>query len=139
MTTQVSSPKTRKKKSNYLDKQTFNAAVIEVSNAIQEAIKNHQEPPQISNYLAKSLMDIVQGVARLKNFNLYEFKDDMIGDAYLDCLRAFKSFNPNASTRSGQINAYGYFTQVTYFAFIRRIKHEKKFLHRKMSNIESTE
>jgi len=50
----------------------------------------------------------------------------MVGDAIVDCVAAVKNFDPEAKTRSGKPNAFGYFTQIAWFAFLRRINTEKK-------------
>jgi len=41
-------------------------------------------------------------------------------------LNAIGNYNIEAATRKGKPNAFGYFTQICWFAFIRRIKKEKK-------------
>ena len=47
-------------------------------------------------------------------------------DAVENCLRAIGNYNIEAATRTGKPNAFSYFTQICYFAFIRRITKEKK-------------
>ena len=41
-------------------------------------------------------------------------------------LRAISNYNIETATRTGKPNAFSYFTQICYFAFIRRITKEKK-------------
>lgn len=127
------------KNKNYLDKETFSKAVTEAAIEVQRCIRENLPPPKISEYLAKSFYDIALGVSRKKNFVFYEFIDDMISDAIYDCMRALRSFDPNAVTRSGKVNAFGYFTQVVWFAFLRRIKLEKKYLNRKQTYVFDSE
>ena len=50
----------------------------------------------------------------------------MVMDAVENCLRAITNYNPNAVTRTGTQNAFSYFTQICFFAFLRRIEKEKK-------------
>lgn len=50
----------------------------------------------------------------------------MIGDAIENCCQYFDNFNPRKSK-----NPYGYFSAVIWWAFIRRIHKEKKFLYTK--------
>ena len=45
----------------------------------------------------------------------------MIGDAIENCLRYIHNFNPEKSS-----NPFAYFTQIMYYAFLRRIEKEKK-------------
>ena len=47
-------------------------------------------------------------------------------DAVENCLRAIGNYNIETATRTGRPNAFSYFTQICYFAFIRRITKEKK-------------
>ena len=47
-------------------------------------------------------------------------------DAVENCLRAIENYNLEAATRTGKPNAFAYFTQITWYAFLRRIAKEKK-------------
>ena len=47
-------------------------------------------------------------------------------DAVENCLKAISNYNLEAATRTGKPNAFAYFTQITWFAFLRRITKEKK-------------
>lgn len=57
-------------------------------------------------------------------------------DAVENCLRAINNYNIDAATRTGKPNAFSYFTQICYFAFIRRITKEKKQQDIKFKYIE---
>jgi hypothetical protein len=50
----------------------------------------------------------------------------MVMDAVENCLRAIENYNIEAATRSGNPNAFAYFTQIAWYAFLRRIAKEKK-------------
>ena len=41
-------------------------------------------------------------------------------------LKAVKNYNVEAATRKGKPNAFGYFTQISWYAFVRRIQKENK-------------
>ena len=43
-----------------------------------------------------------------------------------NCLRAIYNYNIETATRTGNPNAFSYFTQICFYAFIRRITKEKK-------------
>ena len=47
-------------------------------------------------------------------------------DAVENCLKAIENYDIEAATRTGKPNAFAYFTQITWFAFLRRIAKEKK-------------
>jgi hypothetical protein len=50
----------------------------------------------------------------------------MVMDAVENCLKAIENYNIEAATRTGKPNAFAYFTQISWFAFLRRIEKEKK-------------
>jgi hypothetical protein len=50
----------------------------------------------------------------------------MVMDAVENCLKAIENYNLEAATRTGKPNAFAYFTQITWYAFLRRIAKEKK-------------
>ena len=50
----------------------------------------------------------------------------MVMDAVANCLRAIENYNVEAATRTGNPNAFAYFTQISWYAFLRRIAKEKK-------------
>ena len=56
-------------------------------------------------------------------------------DAVENCLRAVKNYDVEAATRKGKPNAFGYFTQISWYAFIRRINKEKRQQDIKMKYI----
>jgi len=65
----------------------------------------------------------------------------MVMDGVENCLKAIYNYRIDASTRTGKPNAFSYFTQIAYFAFIRRIVKEKKqadikFKFMEQANIE---
>ena len=61
------------------------------------------------------------------------YKDDMISDAVENCLQYCLNFDPEKSS-----NPFAYFTQVTHYAFLRRIQREKRQLEIKNKILERT-
>ena len=47
-------------------------------------------------------------------------------DAVENCLKAIYNYNLEHATRTGKPNAFAYFTQIIWYAFLRRIQKEKK-------------
>ena len=82
---------------------------------------NSTEIPRIPEYLGECIMKIATGLSRKSNFINYSYKDDMILDGIENCVHCIHSFDPEKSS-----NPFSYFTQVIYFAFLRRIAKEKK-------------
>lgn len=123
-------PKPTKKRNSrgedYVNNKEFSLAVAEYVKSSSAAKNKGSGNPPITNYIATCLMKIANGLARSPNFMNYSYRDDMIMDAVENCIKAIYNYNIEAGTRSGVPNAFGYFTQISYFAFLRRIAKEKK-------------
>jgi len=78
-------------------------------------------------------MLLCERLASRLNFNGYTYKEDLIGDAIENCILSIKTFDPEKSD-----NAFAYFTQIAWNAFIRRIKKENKQLYIKHKNLLHT-
>lgn len=76
-------------------------------------------------------MKISEGLSHKPNFINYPHREDMIGDGIENCLMYFENFDPQKSK-----NPFAYFTQIIYFAFLRRIQKEKKQLYVKYKSTE---
>ena len=50
----------------------------------------------------------------------------MVMDGVENCLKAIMNYDLNTATRTGKPNAFAYFTQIVWYAFLRRIAKEKK-------------
>jgi hypothetical protein len=86
-------------------------------------------------------MKICEGLSHKPNFVRYTYRDEMVMDGVENCLKAIYNYNIDTATRTGKPNAFSYFTQIAYFAFIRRIVKEKKqtdikFKFMEQANIE---
>ena len=55
-----------------------------------------------------------------------------------NCLKAINNYNLEAATRTGKPNAFAYFTQISWFAFLRRIAKEKKQQDVKLRYLEKS-
>ena len=124
----------RKSKVHYVDNAKFLEEMIEYKKQYQTSINNNKEPPQISEYLGSVFLKIAQRLSFRPNFINYAFKDDMISDGIENCLHYIHNFNPEKSN-----NPFAYFTQIIYFAFIRRIQKEKKQLYIKYKSMQNYE
>jgi DNA-directed RNA polymerase specialized sigma subunit len=109
------------KPAHYVDNKKFLAALIEYREQVVEAEKQGLERPRVSNYLGECFIKIATHLSYKSNFINYSFKDDMISDGIENCLTAVGKFDPARSS-----NPFAYYTQVIYFAFVRRIQKEKK-------------
>ena len=123
-------------KAHYVDNAKFLEEMIEYKKMYHISKSNDEELPIISEYLGSVFLKIAQRLSFRPNFINYAFKDDMISDGIENCLHYIHNFNPEKSN-----NPFAYFTQIIYYAFIRRIQKEKKQLYIKyktMQNIEQS-
>jgi hypothetical protein len=125
-----------REKPHYVNNKEFSAAVVEYVNELNHARDNGLEEPVINNYIASCFMRISNGLSHKPNFVRYTYKEEMVMDAVENCLKAIGNYNVEAATRSGNPNAFSYFTQICYFAFVRRIKKEKRQADIKMDYID---
>lgn len=119
------------KANHYIDNKAFLAALIEHRQAVLAAKTANADLPPISNYLGDCFIKIARHLSYKSNFINYSYKDEMISDAIENCLAVVNNFDPAKSA-----NPFAYFTQITYFAFIRRIQREKKQLQTKYRYID---
>ena len=99
-----------------------------------EAVENNQEPPRVTEFMGRCFLLIATRLINKNNFCGYRFKEDMIGDATIDCVRYAHKFDPNRYN-----NPFAYFTTVCFYAFVRRIESEKKYLYKKFKLINESE
>ena len=112
---------TTKKPKHYVNNADFLKALVDYRDACVEAKKSNKEDPQIPNYIGECFYKIADHLSRKPNFISYSFRDEMIADGIENCLMYFRNFDPGKST-----NPFPYFTQIIYYAFLRRIQKEKK-------------
>lgn len=99
---------------------------------MDKAKENNVEIPQVPNYIGECFIKIATHLSYKSNFINYTFKDDMVSDGIENCLTAAAKFDPEKSS-----NPFAYYTQIIYFAFIRRIQKEKKQQATKYKIIEN--
>ena len=127
-----------KQKPHYVNNRDFSEAVVEHVRATNEAIKNNEKEPRIPEYIGECFLKISEGLSHKPNFVRYTYRDEMVMDAVENCIKAINNYNIEAATRTGKPNAFAYFTQISYFAFLRRIAKEKKQQDIKMKYIEQS-
>lgn len=119
----MSEPKARP---HYVDNKKFGKALEEYAVVVNKAKADNKPIPVVPNYIAECFLKIAEGLSHKVNFIRYTYREEMVMDAVENCLRAITNYNPNAETRTGTQNAFSYFTQICFFAFLRRIEKEKK-------------
>ena len=121
----------KKKKQHYVDNKKLLGEMTEYRNLVIKAKEEETPRPRVPNYIGECIMKISQHLSYRPNFINYTSKDDMISDGIENCLLYIDNFNPAKSK-----NPFAYFTQIIYYAFIRRIQKEKKQTYVKYKSIE---
>jgi hypothetical protein len=118
-------------KNHYIDNKLFLAEMSKYRDAIQLAKDNGDKKPDIPRYAAEAFIKIAENLSHKPNFLSYTFRDEMVADAIENCVMYASNFDPKKSS-----NPFAYFTQITYYAFLRRIQREKKQLYVKYKATE---
>ena len=106
---------------HYVVNADFLAAIVEMRANVQEAKKNNLPKPIVSNYIGECILKIATHLSYKPNFINYSYREEMISDGIENCLQYIDNFDPSKSN-----NPFSYFTQIIYYAFLRRIAKEKK-------------
>lgn len=111
---------------HYVNNKQFSESIVEYVNKLHNARENHKQIPVISEYIGRCFLKIAEGLSHKPNFACYTYREEMVMDAVENCLKAIGNYDITKSTRTGAPNAFAYFTQICYYAFLRRIAKEKK-------------
>jgi hypothetical protein len=126
-----------KERPHYVSNRDFSEAVYDyvlASNEAKEAAAANDtseiDPPhpQVTTYIGTCFLKICEGLGHRSNFIHYPFREEMVMDAVENCLKAIRNYDIAKVTRTGKPNAFSYFTQIAWFAFLRRIAKEKRQL-----------
>jgi len=124
--------KKKPKEEHYVDNKQFFEHMINWKISIKEAEDSGDDKPPVTEYMGRTFMQIAENLAKKPNFMNYQFKDDMISDGIENCIMYASNFDPEKSS-----NPFSYFTQIIYYAFLRRIQKEKKQNYIKYKYLES--
>lgn len=115
---------------NYIDNAKFLQELVDFKKVRAEyKARNdpNEEPPRIPEYIGECFLQLATRIAKKPNFAGYAFRDDMVSDAVENMLLYMHNFSEEKSK-----NPFGYFTQIIYYAFFRRIEREKKHIYTKL-------
>lgn len=124
--------KVKKVKAHYIDNKKFYSEMVEWKKQVKEAREVEDTIPPVTEYIGRCFLEIAENLSKKPNFMNYPFKDEMIGDGIENCLMYCENFDPDKSN-----NPFSYFTQIIYYAFLRRIQKEKKQNYIKYKFLES--
>ena len=111
----------KSKPEHYVNNKEFLAAMVEYKKSCRRAKRLKQNKPPVTDYIGSCFLKIANHLSYRPNFINYTYRDDMISDGIENCLQYLDNFDPDKSN-----NPFAYFTQIIYYAFIRRIQKEKK-------------
>ena len=109
--------KNKAKNPHYVDNAKFLEAMREYKKSVNRAKRSKEDKPPVTNYIGECFLKIANHLSYRPNFINYTFRDDMIADGIENCLQYLDNFDPVKSK-----NPFAYFTQIIYYAFIRRIQ-----------------
>jgi hypothetical protein len=125
-------------KPHYVNNAQFSQAIVDYVSVLNEAKKTQEPLPKVPDYVAQCFLKICEGLSHKSNFVRYSYREEMVMDAVENCLKAVENYDIEAATRTGKPNAFAYFTQISWYAFLRRIEREKKQQDIKMKYIEQS-
>src|SRR6056300_435680 len=109
------------RKEHYVNNKDFLEAMKAYKKEVNKAKREKREKPPVTDYIGSCFLKIANHLSYRPNFINYTFRDDMISDGIENCLQYLDNFNPAKSK-----NPFAYFTQIIFYAFVRRIQKEKK-------------
>lgn len=115
-----------KDKPHYVNNADFSQAVVDYVSECERMKASGHPRPQVTNYIAECFLKISEGLSHKANFVRYTYREEMVMDAVENCLKAIDNYNLETATRTGKPNAFAYFTQIAWYAFLRRIEKEKR-------------
>ena len=75
----------------------------------------------MSEKLGEMLLAIANNFSSKGNFASYTWREDLVADGVLTCIKYLKNFDPAKSS-----NAFAYITQIYYHSFLNYIKVQNK-------------
>lgn len=111
----------KRKANHYVDNALLYSYMLKYRRACEESVLKGLDKPRVPEYVGYAILQIASRLSLRPNFINYSFREEMVGDGIENCIKYIDNFDPD-----NYRNPFAYFTQVIYFAFLRRIKDEKK-------------
>jgi DNA-directed RNA polymerase specialized sigma24 family protein len=119
--------------SHYVDNKKLYQVMVEYKDKVNVSKKDGSPKPQIPDYVGECILLIAKRLCTKPNFINYSYKEEMISDGIENCMSYIDNFDPSKSE-----NPFAYFTQIIYYAFLRRILKEKKQVYIKHKTLENS-
>jgi len=110
-----------KSKNHYIDNSRFFEEMCVWKKEIVDSENSGDPRPPVTEYIGECFLKIAEHLSHKPNFINYPYREEMVGDGIENCLMYAHNFDPEKSK-----NPFSYFTQIIYYAFLRRIEKEKK-------------
>jgi len=118
---------------HYVDNKKLYQAIVEYRKICKDKEEAGLDRPPIPSYIGHCMLMIASRLSLKPNFVNYSYREEMISDGIENCVCYFDNYNPDRYD-----NPFAYFTQIIYFAFLRRIQKEKKQLYIKHKSLENS-
>jgi hypothetical protein len=119
----------RKKPIHYVNNQEFYQEIVKYRAKLKKAREEGKEDPRIPDSIGLAIWKIAEKLSTKPCFAGYSFREEMIADGVENCILYFKDYDPDwgQDKNPGYApNPFAYFTQVIYYAFLRRISKEER-------------
>lgn len=120
-------------KQHYVNNAQFFQAIVEYKRLVKDSVEKGLDKPRISDYIGECLYKIANKLSTKPCFIGYSFRDEMISDGVENCIVYFDDYDPLKSQ-----NPFAYFTQIIFYAFLRRIGKEEKNRYIIYKNFQDT-
>ena len=124
--------KKKRKTNEYVNNEKFYLEMVRYKKQVEQCKTQGLTKPPIPEYIGLCIMMIAQKLSNNGNFINYTYKEEMISDGIENCILYIDNFDPDKSN-----NPFAYFTQIIWYAFIRRIQREKKQQYIKAKNLQA--
>lgn len=121
--------KPKKVKIMYVNNREFYNDIVAYRKKLKDAREAGKEDPRIPDSIGLAIWKIAEKLSTKPCFVNYSFRDEMISDGVENCILYFKDYDPDWGQKENPDyvpNPFAYFTQVIYYAFLRRINKEEK-------------
>lgn len=112
----------KSKKKHYVSNEEFYREMVQYKKDCEAAEAVDDPLPRIPESIGEKILAIATRLSYNPNFIRFpSIRQEMIGDAVENCILYIRNFN-----HVKYDNPFSYFTQITYWAYVRRIKKERK-------------
>lgn len=112
---------------HYVNNRQLHEALTEYIKQVKLADAEQRERPRIPDYVASCILAICARLALKPIFANYPFVEEMKSDGIQNSIEYLHNYDPERYQ-----NPFAYLTQIAYWAFVRRIQKEKKYLYTKL-------